>query len=1207
LLLNIISFELRYHLRQPGFYLSLAALAGLGACLAYVGTNGPGGGGVRPVNEAFNVAAMITLMTLIGAFVPLSNSADIVRRDAANGMADLVHATPAPDWIILLGRFIVAIAATSAAFLAAASTFEVMGHMPWVDAKLVGPFQPGVYGRVFVLLVLPTLFCFAALSVLVTSLSRSAYSTFLLLIAIYLLFVTSQIAFKRLGSQTVLNLLDPSAYSALAVVTRHWTNIERATLRLPIEGPLLMNRSIWSAVGFICLISACALAARRDGSNWFTHKRVPATVTLPAASQLSAPVSRIDADTARSAFSLPRPIVATAAASLADSLLLRLRFELAGLLRSWVSIALLILPAVIALPLLYFADSSDGLALLPVTSSVAPKLSEAAVIPMVLFCVLFAGEMVWRERNARMSEIIDATITPGLVYLSTKLAALTLIVAIQLAILTAIGISYQLYHGAPQINLSYYAAVLVVDLGWPLVLISVVAMLVHALIPGRSLGHVATLCIVAGLSSVELFGIEHRLLNFADAPSVSLSDMNGVGHYLKAPLWLFSYWTCIAVILLLLADLLRERIAGTPLTTRVRGLRQIRRPVVLAGTGALLLATAMGGFIIWNFHFLNDYTTKASQEKNSVEFERAYGPLLDAPQPRVIAIEVAVDLFPEQRSYKVRGQMTLKNTTAQPISTFHVNANSDYFRLSIAEPADIERPSRRSCCNVHIVKLAKPMQPGEQRALSFTAAVTNPGFRNSPDTSGIRYNGTFLNQNELVPTIGFSKNLFLQDERRRLAFGLQPIDDTPAPGDTRPWRRNYINQDADYVDLEITVSTSPDQIAIAPGYLQREWFENGRRHFRYEMDRKIVNFWSVVSARYAVTRDRWNDVELDVYYHPAHGANVVAMIEAIKLTLTYATQAFGPYQYRQMRIVEFPYGGFAQSFPNTLPISENAGFITDPRAGSGFAYGVTNITAHEVAHQWWGHQVISADVPGATFLSETLAEYTMLMVVQRRYGAERVRDLIRRDVDTYLKSRGKGARERPLARVKLGQPEIAYQKGGAAMYALQWAIGETTVNRALARLVREYAEKSDPYASAADLVRLLKEEAGPEHSELISDLFERITLWDFAALKATADKIDDGKWKVRLQLRARKLEADENGTETERPLDQSIQFAFFKDDPATAGMGQRNRIGLFRQRVQTGTQWLEMTVDLKPAFVAINPFFALVQRNTTLNVIAVGS
>ena len=41
-------------------------------------------------------------------------------------------------------------------------------------------------------------------------------------------------------------------------------------------------------------------------------------------------------------------------------------------------------------------------------------------------------------------------------------------------------------------------------------------------------------------------------------------------------------------------------------------------------------------------------------------------------------------------------------------------------------------------------------------------------------------------------------------------------------------------------------------------------------------------------------------------------------------------------------------------------------------------------------------------------------------------------------------------------------------------------------------------------------------------------------------------------------------------------------------------------------RVETGTRWLEMTVDQQPAFVAINPFLALIQRDATANAIAVG-
>ena len=59
------------------------------------------------------------------------------------------------------------------------------------------------------------------------------------------------------------------------------------------------------------------------------------------------------------------------------------------------------------------------------------------------------------------------------------------------------------------------------------------------------------------------------------------------------------------------------------------------------------------------------------------------------------------------------------------------------------------------------------------------------------------------------------------------------------------------------------------------------------------------------------------------------------MVRAVKRSLDYYTAHFGPYQYRQLRIVEFPrYQEFAQAFPNTVPYSEGLGFIARVREGA---------------------------------------------------------------------------------------------------------------------------------------------------------------------------------------------------------------------------------------------------------------------------------
>ena len=101
-------------------------------------------------------------------------------------------------------------------------------------------------------------------------------------------------------------------------------------------------------------------------------------------------------------------------------------------------------------------------------------------------------------------------------------------------------------------------------------------------------------------------------------------------------------------------------------------------------------------------------------------------------------------------------------------------------------------------------------------------------------------------------------------------------------------------------------ATSPDQIAIAPGYLQKEWTENGRRYFHYKMDAPMLNLYSIQSARYAVRRDRWQDVNLEIYYQPGHEFDLDTMMESMKESLAYCSANFSPFQFHQLRIIEFP-------------------------------------------------------------------------------------------------------------------------------------------------------------------------------------------------------------------------------------------------------------------------------------------------------------
>ncbi len=477
----------------------------------------------------------------------------------------------------------------------------------------------------------------------------------------------------------------------------------------------------------------------------------------------------------------------------------------------------------------------------------------------------------------------------------------------------------------------------------------------------------------------------------------------------------------------------------------------------------------------------------------------------------------------------------------------------------------------------------------------------------------INNNGTFINDRELAPVLGFSRDSLLQDRNRRRRYGLEPEQRMATLEDDSARGYHYLRHDADWVTADITVSTVADQIPIAPGYVVSDETANGRRTTRFRTDAPIMQFFSIQSADYEVRRGRWNDVELAVYYDRRHEYNVDRMIQAMQTSFDVFTREFSPFQFRQMRILEFPaYQQFAQSFANTVPYSESIGFIAKfdealaARESDRVDF-VTYVTAHEVAHQWWAHQLIGADMQGSTMLSETFASYSALLVMEELYGPDQVRRFLRVELDNYLRSRGgEVIEELPLMRVE-NQPYIHYRKGAVAMYFLRNEVGEDAVNRAMQRLLEQYAFRGAPYPRSLDFVTLLREEVGdnPAHQALITDLFERITLYDARVVEATTTRRADNRWDVSLVVEARKLYADGEGAETEAPLDEAFEIGVFSAEPGRGAFSSSDVIAFERRPIRSGRQTLTLVVDREPSFAGIDPYNKRIDRNSEDNVSAV--
>jgi ABC-2 type transport system permease protein len=384
----------------------------------------------------------------------------------------------------------------------------------------------------------------------------------------------------------------------------------------------------------------------------------------------------------------------------------------------------------------------------------------------------------------------------------------------------------------------------------------------------------------------------------------------------------------------------------------------------------------------------------------------------------------------------------------------------------------------------------------------------------------------------------------------------------------------------------------------------------------------IADFFAYLSGRYAVRKQAYpgpgGPVNLEIYYDPAHRYNVDEMLEASRAGLDYFQAHFSPYQFTQYRIMEFPrYRTFAQSFPNTVPFSEGIGFIT--RVLKPTDVDLTYfVTAHELGHQWWGHQLVGGRVEGSNMMSETLAQYSAYMVMQQKYGRDYMRRVLRHFLDRYLRGRaGEVRRERPLALVQR-EDYVWYYKGGQIMYTLADYIGEDQVNLALHDFLMQYryanaANQADavqsiagaaaedvPYPDTRQLIDALRARTPPDLQYLIDDGFNRIVLYDNKAVSATSHRRPDGKYSVTLTVQARKVQADGNGEETEMPLADYIDIGVFKGKK-----DEEQPLVMRREKITQGRQTFDLVVDERPTRAGIDPYNKLIDRIADDNVMDV--
>jgi ABC-2 type transport system permease protein len=1199
---DVAAFELRGGLRSPLFWAVslLLFLLVFGAMATDQISIGDAANVTK--NGPYMAVQTHLIMSIFFLFGAVAFVAGAVVRDDETGFGPILKAGPLRKFDYLYGRFAGGFATAMIAFTGVTLAIAIGGFLPWVDPEKRGPLRLDALAEAYFLFALPTIFTFSAILFLVAVWFRNMAAAFVALLGLIVVYMVASFALDKPELAPVLAQWDPFGDSAFDYATRYWTAYERNTQLPPWTWAVIFNRIFDLVLGFAALAAAYPL---------YRHRAAPQSAFTLAPWKWGRRADRkppfsVAAAPAR-AFPSPRFGSGTALAQFWA----RARFEMRLITRGavfWVILGVAIMNSTGGLLLATELQRYGG-ALWPVTRTLIPILEGSFTFFILVEAGFFAGELVWRERDRNVHEIVDATPAPDATLLFPKYLGLCAMLIATLAASIGPAIIIQALKGYYRFEIGEYLLWYLLPSAVSLCCIAALAVFLQALSPNKYWGWGATLLYLVWRFAAPQWGWEHAMLTFGATMPTPLSDMNGQGRFWIGAWWMRGYWLAVSLIMLLLAQAVWRRGAHAGLAGRLR-----RAPARLRGFAGLSLgvsavaAAIIGAVVLYNTLHLNPYRTTRGDEVWSADYEKTLLPYENTPQPSVASVTIAVDLHPRSPSIETTGTAVLENRTGAPLRQAHIRFDRDVIVKSLS--LEGARPTKTyAAFNYRILTFDTPMAPGERRTLSFDTLVREKGFRNgrfqTRDQTRIVANGTFVDSSEILPIIGMNRDLFLLKDRSvRRRHGLTPELHLSPPGDPVSAQHSMFGSHV-WVNTDITVTTDADQIPIAPGYAVSDTTHDGRRTVHFVNDRPILGFFSVQSARYQVRTRMHDGIRMSVYYDPKHAQNVDKMLDTLGAGLDYYQANFSPYQFRQIRITEFPdYAEFAQSFAGTFPWSEGLGFIADYRDPSRVNL-VTYIAAHELAHQWWAHQMLPADQQGGTLLVETLAQYSALRVMRKLEGPDKVRKFLKYELDSYLRARGGEAQaEEPLYKVE-NQGYIHYRKGSLVMYRLADEIGEEAVNRALRNMLARYAFKGPPYPTSLDLIAALRAEAPADKQALITDLFEKITLYDLKATGAQATRLPDGRWRVDLKVDAAKFYAAGKGRETKAPMAENLWVGLFSRKPDDKAFGAGDVIFMQRRPIVSGAQTVSVIVDRKPAFAGVDPYDTLIDRDSDANLTAV--
>ncbi len=1193
--LKIFLFELKYRFKRPATWAYFGVLFLFGFFTAVYGST-PASEKVL-VNSPASIAQMLIIISIFGMLLSSAVLGMPVYRDIEHNTAQYMYSYPINEKQYLLGRYlgslVVLLLISLGMQLGLMLGFTLGPVFGQEEPERFGAFHLWHYIQPTLLFSWPNFIFAGTIFFALVALTRKVVATYTGSIVLFIGYLVALTFVADMENRDTVSLFDPFALQTFSTETQYWTPVEQNTQLFPLSGTVLANRLIYLGLALALFLFTLFKFRFTDVLGTGKSKKKKQGIE----SEESKPVS----------VTIPRVSPSFSFSTHLTQLWRMARIEFTNIIKDPYFIAMLVGGVAFLFLDAWFTTTGSSRPAQPTTYLMLEVKDWDYGIFVFIILIFYTGEAVHRDKTLKFANISDALPIPNWLSYGSKFLALSMIAFVLASTVIISGVLNQILAGFTDFKFGmYFKDVYLLEFPEYVQLV-ILAFFVHILVNNKFMGHVATIGIWIVLFGIREFAeYDFNMFFYSYRPSYILSDMNGFGHFWTAQNWFNTYWLALGVILLILGNFFWNRSSESSIRSRYKLAAQRIKALPVVGIVLAFVAFVVSGYVIYdNTAVKNRYETRDEGFDRQAEYERKYRKFINMATPKIAAVETWVDVFPEERRAEAKGEFLIFNNTDKPIDSLMLTMGTQISELKKITVSGVE-PEKLSYDEdyfIYFFRLQDPLMPGDTVTSSMEVSVGFKGFPNSGTQREVVYNGTFFNAS-VFPEFGYSSNGEISSDQERKKRDLPERDYTlPEQTDEKGRSTFLFTDDGYYADFKGTVSTTEDQIAIMPGYLQEEWVENGRRYFRYEMNAPIQVFFNVVSAEYEVARDTYTGpdgrtINLEIYHYPSHTYNIDRFMKSIKHSITYFTENYGPYQYDQMRILEFPrYAGFAQSFPNTVPYSESFGWTanyTDPDKFDRAFW----VTSHEVAHQWWGHQIAPSATRGSNQISESMAEYSALMVARDYYGEDAMQKFLKEELDQYLRSRANESKFEKTLLDNDTQSYVWYQKGGLVLYALADYITDDSLNVGFSNMVKEFGMKSKPpYATSLDWYGYIKSVTPDSMQYYLEDSFENIVLYENKTDNAIV-RGSEGNYEVELTIDSKKIYYDGLGKILKEGDEANLlEIGIFGDDVTNdMGMTVKNPLLLKKIWIEPGVQTLTFKVDEKPVKAGIDPYNKMIDR-----------